>query len=207
MVKLLDPLHSGEARGKLGDQVFGTHRGVRFVRTFTAPTFSDPDPRAAQQARVAAANAAWQTLSDSQRSLWSDYANRNTRPDWTGRDIRISGYASFISLHTVCAVAGGTPLDEPPATIKPYPPTSLTLTQTDNDVEVAWTYPSQPEAHTYKLRIWRNGPISTGRMPDFHHASTIAIVAINSSPYTDSLSQSGRYGYWIDVIDATTGET
>jgi hypothetical protein len=84
---------------------------------------------------------------------------------------------------------------------------SLSSAQVDNNIRVAWTYPTQPTAHTYKLQLLRTGPISLGKMPDKHHASILTHEVLNSSPYDDPLTIDGRYGYWGRVIDADTGET
>jgi len=206
MAKVIGPLHSTEARGRIDDLVYGTWHGIRFVRKFTPPVFGSPDPREAQKALVAAANSAWKLLTNEQRSGWHAYAQAHPRIDWTGVPVRISGYNSFVSCHVTCSRAGGTPLLDAPSTPFPFPLNSVSSVQSDNFILISWTYPTQPTTHTYKVQIWRSGPWSLGRVPDFHRASIILIDGIATSPYDDTVPSDGRYGYWLRVVDVTTGE-
>lgn len=207
MVKLIGPLHSTEARGRIDSLVYGTYRGTRYVRSFTSPEFGSPDPRADQKARIAAANAAWKLLDSSEQSDWHKYAQSHPRSDWTGVSIRISGYNAFVSCFVFSLRAGGTPLDSPPTGVPPFPLSSLSSSQSDNDIDVTWTYPTQPAAHTYVVQILRSGPWSLGRQPDYHRAAIVSHSPIAAPPFTDTIDQNGRYGYWARVIDADTGET
>lgn len=207
MVKLVGPLHSVEARGRLDSLVYGTWRGIRFCRQHVDPVFSTPDCRTAQKARVASANAAWKLLTSNQHLDWHIYAQAHPRLDWSGVLIRISGYNCFVSCYTICLRSGGTPLSSPPSVAPPLPLTSLSSSQIVNDIRIAWTFPSQPTSHTYKLQLLKTGPISLGKRPDSHHASILTHEALNSSPYDDPLTLDGRYGYWARVIDSDTGLT
>jgi len=206
LAKVIGPLHSTEARGRVNSLVYGTWRGIRFVRTYIAPEFGTPDPRAAQKALVAAANAAWMLLSAAQQASWHKYAQTHPRIDWSGVPYRTSGYNAFISCHTICARAGGTPLSIAPSTALPFALSSLSSSQSGNNIRLSWTYPTQPTAHTYVVYLFRSGPWSLGKQPDRHWASVKAIEGIATSPYDDPLTVSGRYGYWGRVVDATTGE-
>lgn len=207
MAKVVGPLHSDQARGRLGDLVFGESHGIGFVRNYTAPIFGTPDPRDAQKARIAAANTAWLSLSQAQHESWSIYAQAHPRLDWTAIPFRISGYNAFVSCFTICLRAGGTPLADPPSSQPPTPLSSLSSSQIGNDISIAWVSTSQPEAHTYVVHIFRSGPWSLGRVPDFHRSKLVAMPDIATSPFTDTINQNGRYGYWARVVDASTGET
>ena len=207
MAKVIGPLHSTEARGRLDSLVYGTCRGIRFVRSFIDPVFKSPDCRLAQQARIHAANLAWKSLSDAQRISWHAYAQSHPRLDWTGVYIRPSGYNAFVACYTIVLRAGGTPLTTAPSSSLPLPVSSFSVVQSSNNARVAWIPTSQLTAHTYLAQIFRQGPFSTGRLPDTHHRSIIAHVSTGSSPYDDPLVENGRYAYWLRVIDATTGET
>jgi hypothetical protein len=206
VAKVVAPLFSAEARGRLGELVYGTWHGIHFVRTYNTPDFGLIDPRADQMARVAAANAAWKLLSDLQREGWHNYAQSHPRLDWSGNSFRVSGYNSFVSLYCVCLRAGGTPLEDSPSTGLPLPLASLSCSQIDNTIEINWTYITQPEAHSFKIQLLRTGPISIGKLPDRHHATIIAHIDDFDSTYIDSLGVSGRYGYWARVVDVSTGE-
>lgn len=206
MAKVIGPLHSTEARGRIDSLVYGTWRGIRFVRTYIEPVFGSPDPRIAQKALVAAANASWKLLSAAQQASWHHYAQEHPRIDWSGVPIRISGYNAYISCHTICSRAGGSPLSVAPTTALPYALSTLTLAQVGNTIVVTWTYPTQPTGHTYKVHILRSGPWSLGKQPDRHWCTIKAIEGIATSPWSDTITISGRYGYWARVVDVTTGE-
>jgi hypothetical protein len=206
VAKVIGPLHSTEARGRINALVYGTWRGVRYVRSFVEPQFKAPDCRIDQKIRVGNANAAWKLLSDADRATWHAYAQAHPRIDWTGVPIRISGYNAFVSCFTISTRAGGTPLTLAPSTPCPFPLIQLTCSQLDNSVWLGWFHPYTPTAHTYLVQILRTGPISLGRQPDHHHASIIGHYPIETYPIEDPLTLSGRYGYWGRVVDQDTGE-
>jgi len=206
VTKVIGPLHSSEARGRVDDLVYNTWRGIRYVRKFTAPEFKTPDPRIAQKARVAAANTAWRLLSAAQRTAWGAYAAQHLRLDWTGVPIRMSGYNAYVRLSTRVQRIGGTPLADAPWTPLPFPLTSLTLTAVTNAIRVAWTYPTQPTAHPHYVQILRAGPFSAGKTPPRTDAVIRSHEVLNSSPYDDAFSIIGHYGIWARVIDGLTGE-
>lgn len=205
MAKVIGPLHSTEARGRIDSLVYNTWRGIRFVKTYIAPVFKEPDCRIAQKARVAAAVAAWKALSDAARAAWHLFAEQHPELDWSGVPIRWTGANWFISCYTrILRVAGTLPVS-PPAGYPPLPLATLTITQTDNNAHIVWTYPTEPEAHTYYVQILKQHLASVGRQPDFHHASIIAHEGIATSPYDDPLTVNGKYAYWARVLDANTG--
>jgi len=205
LAKVIGPLHSTEARGRVNSLVYGTWRGIRFVKTYIAPVFKEPDCRIPQKERVAAAVAAWQGLSDTDRAAWHLWAQAHLEPDWSGIPLRLTGANWFIRCYTRILRVAGSPPAQPPPGYPPYPLATWTITQTDNNAHLVWTYPTQPEAHTYYVQILRQGPFSIGRQPDFHHASIVTHELLPTSPYDDPLTIGGKYAYWARVLDADTG--
>jgi hypothetical protein len=206
MVKLIGPLQSTEARGRVDTLVYNTWRGIRFARQHITPVFKTPDCRTAQMARVRAACSAWKALTDAQRHSWHVYAQSHPRQDWTGVALRISGFNAFTSCYVICSRAGHTPLSVSPSTPLPYAVRSFSASMVGDYIDIAWTYPTQPTAHTYYLQILRTGPISLGKLPDSHHASILVHRPLNLTPYTDMVTLDGRYGYWGRVVDGNTGQ-
>lgn len=206
MAKVIGPLHSTEARGRVDSLVYNTWRGIRYVRAYVAPQFGTPDPRAAQKARVGIATLAWPNLTPAQRLSWGHYADQHPRIDWTGIPIRITGFDAYVSLSVRVQRLAATPLATPPSTPLPYPISTLTLSQVANAIRCAWTYPTQPTPHTYYLQLRQGGPYSAGRQPPFDHSVIKAHELINSSPHDLAFTVSGHYGIWGRVVDLTTGE-
>jgi len=207
VAKVIGPLHSTEARGRVDSLVYNTWRGIRFVRSYIAPVFKEPDCRIAQKERVALAVAAWKLLTDAARHDWHDYAELHSQLDWTGVPLRWTGANWFISCYTRVLRVAGTPPTSPPAGDPPYPLSTWAVTQTDNNAHLVWASSTQPEAHTYYVQILKQGPFSIGRQPDFHHASIITHELLATSPYDDPLTIGGKYCYWARVLDAATGLT
>jgi hypothetical protein len=205
MAKVIGPLHSTEARGRVDSLVYNTWRGIRYVRSYIAPVFKSPDCRIAQKARVAAAIAAWKLLTDAGRAAWHDYAELHSQLDWTGVPLRWTGANWFVSCYTRILRVAGTAPTSPPHGYPPLPLATWTISLIGSYAHLVWTYPTQPEAHTYYLQILKQKLTSLGRQPDFHHASILTHEGLATSPYDDLLYAWGKYAFWARVLDAVTG--
>jgi hypothetical protein len=110
LAKVVNPLHSDEARGKIGGLIFNTSRGIRYVKSATSPS----QPRTAAQLNVRSIMTTitreWKALTQVQRDAWATYADANPIPDWTGRPIRLTGANAYCQINSVARLAGGAQL-------------------------------------------------------------------------------------------------
>jgi len=74
MAKIIGPVQSFEARGKLGATVFGMWRGIQWARQHFIPA----NPQTANQVNIRTALtlmvAEWQSQTSTEQDLWSDAA-------------------------------------------------------------------------------------------------------------------------------------
>lgn len=117
MAKVLNPLMSNEARGKVNGLIYNTWRGISTVKTFKAPTKAKTPLQLAIMAKMTTISKAWGNLTNSQRSAWTVFADNHLRTDWTGNPIRMTGANAFSSCSMIASIAGNTP------TLIVHPPT------------------------------------------------------------------------------------
>jgi len=75
MAKVIGPLHSSEARGRMGGLVFNTWRGLNVVKQSTSP--ANPRTIAQLNIRAIAVGQArgWQGESAANQAAWDAYAS------------------------------------------------------------------------------------------------------------------------------------
>lgn len=206
MVKLVNPLQSTEARGKLGGTVYNTWRGIRYAKTHTPPSNQSAPLRQEAKQRVINAAQRWKTITSSQRSEWNNYANEHTLDDWTGSPKRIAGFHWYVKINTIVQYIGEPYQDDPPQAIPIERPESWILTQSGGDIIAMWTWPAEGNPNDYHVQWWMSRPQSPGigiRTPDLY----IATVA----PATDYIVgwQHSGPGYYIIGVRSIhkTGQT
>lgn len=207
MAKVVMPLNSLAARGKMGAIIYNTWRGLNTVKAFKAPVQPGSTDQLDMRARLTNATRAWAALSASQRTSWNDYATAHPMADWSSTALRLTGQNWFVRCYVIIALCGGTPPTTAPTTAAPDsitgagfayvsgPPKKVTLT---------WSAPT--DANSY-LQMWKTPALSTGRVPKFEMAEEFAtLISSTSSPY-DAVNPitAGRYGFWVRVLSKTTG--
>lgn len=207
MAKVILPLMSSAARGKVGPLVFNQHRGFNVVKGFRSPTQPNTPAQLNARARLATYSTAWASLSPTERAAWQQYAIDHLETDWTGQPKRLTSQNFFIRCNTRIALVGGSQIDTPPTVAAPAAPTGQAITcagGAGTATSFAWTTPVAAGLH---FLVYHAGPLSPGRIPRFEQAAILEIVAANSgSPeelYADT--PAGRHGYWIVVVDEATG--
>lgn len=209
MAKVVQPLMSLEARGKMGGLVYNVWRGLNTVKAFKSPVQPGSVDQLTMRAKLTDATRAWGSLSAANRQTWIDYADAHLETDWTGANKRLTGQNWFCRCYVLMALAGGAAPTAAPTAVAPAsivgaglayvagPPKKITLT---------WTSPNAAGSY---IQIWKTPALSAGRVPKFEMAEEIAtIISTTASPYdvTNPIT-AGRYGYWARVIDNTTGLT
>jgi hypothetical protein len=196
MAKVLNPLNSSEARGRVGGLVYNTWRGIRTVKTHTDPAHQSDPLRQAHKLVVQEQAQRWKTLSDVERADWNAYADAHPDIDWTGRPVRLAGFHMFVRLQThVVDMLGYFTSEIPDA------PCDLMLEDFANslvgsDVELTWDTSHPDPGWEHYLQIMRTHPLSAGRQPTLHDAYLLAWRAYNFGGYSDEGLPAGTYTYF-----------
>ena len=126
MAKCLGPLHSSEARGKVGGLVINSWRGFSTVKAKHAPAQPRSAAQLAARAILVQASRQWQTSAD--QASWNAYATTHTMTDWTNSPKRLTGANWFTMLFVRLTRRAQPPLTAAPTTLAPDPATSVSLT-------------------------------------------------------------------------------
>jgi hypothetical protein len=176
VAKVKNPLGSSEARGAVGEFVYGTWRGISVVRTKVTPEAKPPGLREAAQAVLAEAAAAWSTIDPESRQRWYDYAAQHVAPDWTGTDLRLPAYNCFIRTWVTRSIDSWVPSEYPPIDACLCDITDLIAYPTPPIGNVDYTWYGPDDHHNYGVQIWSTNPHSAGRNPTLHDAHRCGVV-------------------------------
>lgn len=207
MAKVVAPLGSQEARGRVGMFIYNTYRGISTVKSFASPNQPGTLAQANAKARLTTITRAWAALTADQRTQWTTYADNHTESDWTGNQKRLTGHNMFCRINTRILLAGGTQLNTPPTLAAPGLPVGLTMAyNAGSGGSITATYSSAIGANINRL-FYRVGPISDGRVPRFEQATIVKqLKAADASPQTIISSPgSGQWQFWVQDLDRTSG--
>lgn len=205
MAKLLNPLMSNEARGKMNGLIYNTWRGISTVKTFKAPTKAKTALQLAIMAKMSVISKAWQNLTQSQRDAWAVYADNHLRPDWTGNPVRITGANAFSSCSMIATLAGATPTLIQAVPTLAAPVTDL-ATVVGGSGLLTITHASPTTAVDAIEVRWRAGD-SQGRKRSINEVKKSAIFMSNSAAtYTlDSAAVPGKCSAFYRTISKASG--
>jgi len=201
MAKVIGPLHSSEARGRMGGLVYNTFRGMATVKAKHAPA----QPRSQKQlsARAIAVNLSrtWAALST--QALWNAYAAAHPYVDGMGLTIRATGLNWYLALNSrLNALLIGS-VTSPPIAVPPGPVVTLAPTPTVGQLSIAW---AGPTLATNRVQIWLDGPRSQGRASSLPRARLNAQPEAASSPLVVTALQPGRYTVYARSLSETDGQ-
>lgn len=202
MAKLIAPLHSSEARGRVGGLIYNTYRGLATCKSKTGPA----QPRSSLQLQLRAMGVywsrKWQSLSAGVRGAWNDYAAAHTEIDWTGNPKRLTGLNWYLRCNIIAQRLAGGPLTNPPSVPAPAAAADVVGTGGVGEIVVTWT--DTAEANTY-IDAWVSGPHSAGqiaRMPRSRHDSYTAMA---TETVTIGLYGTGVVDVWVRTVSSATG--
>ncbi|MEI7902574.1 MAG: hypothetical protein WCK89_20180 [bacterium] len=201
MAKVLGPLHSSEARGRMGGLVYNSWRGAATVKAKHAPS----QPRTVLQLAVRAVaihcSRAWQALADP--GAWNTYATAHPLVDWTGSTKRLTGSNWYVMLTTRLLRLGIAPVVTPPVAAAPDPVETFTAVGGAGSITVDWT---QPTAHTNSVELWWDGPHSAGRQGSFPRARYQGAPWGDEGGLVLSGLQPGVYTLYARVLGRSDGQ-
>jgi hypothetical protein len=203
MAKVINPLLSVEARGRMAGLVYNTWHGISYVKAHSGPNQPNTAAQLAARARLVTIGAAWRDLTQVQRDAWTTYAAAHPESDWTGNPLRLTGQNWYIRCNVQLDRMGQSAISDPPAVAAPDAITGWAVAKTVNDLTVAWTAP----VATDYIDIFGLGPVSTGVDPKIEHAICLdTVIASTVTPYIVVLSvPDGRWRCWGRVLDVATG--
>lgn len=201
MAKLIGPLHSSEARGRMGGLVYNTHRGMATVKAKHAPC----QPRSALQlkARGIAVNLARTWAASSNQAAWNAYAAAHTYLDGMGLTIRATGLNWYVALNSrLNALLLGS-VDTPPVVAAPGPVVNLALTPGAGQISAAWDGPAGADL---RIELWLDGPHSAGRHGSLPKARLNSQPEAASSPKVITGLLAGTYSVYVRTLSEDDGQ-
>jgi hypothetical protein len=200
MAKCVGPLHSSEARGKVGGLVYNSWRGFATVKAKHAPA----QPRTNLQLRVRSIAImiarGWADLTN--QADWNVYATNHTMSDWTNSPKRLTGANWYVMLHTRMLLAGLTPVNTPPAVNAPDPVLTFTAVGSAGVITMTWTAPTG----TDRLDFWLDGLHSAGRQGSIHKAKYKLTLLGSAAVKTITGLAPGVYDVYTRVMSPVDGQ-
>jgi len=200
MAKVIGPLHSSEARGRMGGLVYNTWRGVATVKAKVAPC----QPRTSLQLsiRAIAINLVRAWAHNAHQADWNAYAYAHPTTDGMGNSVRATGANWYLALGTRLKLISESVSETPPAVAAPNAVTGLALTPTVGQISAAWTTPA---TDTDSIEFWLDGPHSAGRAGSITKARCKSRPAANTTPEAFTGLQPGTYDVFARSLNRTTG--
>lgn len=205
MVKLVDPVRSSEARGKLGGICYNTHRGIHIARSIVTPITEYSDLQISTRLVSAGITAYWQAMTQPERDCWNKYATVHLLPDWTGQKKRLSGYNWFMKCNWLLRFRGWGWYLVPPSESSPAQPLGFSLSNIGSHIKLSWTSLGDPDATRYWNIIWRAGPYSSAFAPDYRLAAYLNMYLDDTASYYDPMPAAGFYTYFLQRWGRYTG--
>ncbi len=207
MAKLVQPLMSLEARGKMGALIYNTWRSIATTKAYAAPVQPGTPEQVQAKSLLTDASRAWRSLTQAQRDTWLTYAVNHLETDWTGQAKRLTGQNWFIRCYVNKKYCQTTAPTSAPGVNAPAAPTGFAasyVTGTPNKINITWTTPTTSGLW---IDLWTEGPVSPGRQNSKVQSRRLIILEANETkPYTLYTSPvSGKYGVWARTIDDVTG--
>lgn len=203
MAKVVNPLFSTEARGRVGGIVYNTWRGLATVKSKVAPS----QPRTARQltmrAFLSTLSKGWAAVSDVNRALWNQYAVDHPTTDWSGSKVRQTGLNWYIALGSRLLDMGKSIVATPPITAAPASVANMVLTGGSGQISAAFTpyggTGTSVEAYTY-------GPHSAGIIPKLTKAKFKIRGPGETTPLVITGLSAGLVTVWMRAVDEVTGQ-
>ncbi|MBE3118971.1 MAG: hypothetical protein IMZ50_09485 [Candidatus Atribacteria bacterium] len=200
-VKLLDPMRSSEARGRVGGVIYNTARGVRYGKVFTSPCQPRTQKQLAVRALFQMATRAWQLLSSPERDNWNDYGTAHPEIDWTGQPIAKSGFNWFTRLTTRLLWTDNVQSDTPPAVAAPDAPLAFSAATGILQSIITFT----PGVNAINAIVYGVGPHSPGRVAKREQAVYMGKVDSDLGTITITGLSPGSYTFFGYMLSKTTG--
>ncbi len=202
MAKLVGPLHSAEARGRVSGLIYNTWRGISYAKAFCSP--AQPGTQRQLQVRAWAVQLvrAWASLTSTQQGTWNQYAVDHPYIDWTGNPKRLTGANYYLALNLRMLDMGKTVQTSAPVTNAPDAVAAFVAADGVGQSSCSWT----AFAGTDKsVDLWGYGPHSAGRIPTLQRAKHKVYVPGETSPYVLTGLGLGLWTIYARCVDEDNG--
>jgi len=187
-MKMLDVPQSGSQAG-----VTSSHnRYGQYQRTRAIPVNPSSNAQGTMRARLAAASAAWRSLTDLLRSGWESLALQMSRSDALGQSYTLNGFGAFVSVNQNLANAGAAAVTAAPALVTPAACVTVALTGTAATLSLAYTVTPLPAGE--KLLVYASPQRSAGRSFEGDLRLIHVSAAAAASPANIFSAYSARFG-------------
>jgi hypothetical protein len=196
------PLSSGEARGRVGDLIYNTHRGTSYVKTHVVHQSEFTDPQIAARAVTTAVTQAWHDLKDADRPPWNAFALKHTLNHWTGQPKRLSGYNWYVRLNWMPQYLSIYPATYPPPHLASYIFADLNAVATGLTADLTWTPQVTPGDPDCQVCFRVEGPHPPGILPSIKRARTLnlAYESAGAASYTVPLDGFYTFHIWYQSL-------
>ncbi len=202
--KVINPLLSVEARGRMAGLVYNTWHGISYVKAHSGPNQPNSAAQLAARARLATITAEWRALTQVNRDAWSVYADAHPEQDWTGNPLRLTGQNWYVRCSIQLNRMGESSVATPPAVAAPDPVVGFAIQKTANDLTQTFTGPVDG---TDMIDTFVLGPLSTGVDPKIEHA--ICFRTVNTDVQQPDVLlltvPNGRWRAWAKILATATG--
>lgn len=174
-----------EIRNSVNGWVFARNKGGAYIRTKVTPTNPQTAAQVAARARLAFFSQAWRSLTEAQRTAWSNATSNFETTDVFGDVVQPSGNALFVKLNCNINVAGGSIINLPPVPLGAESPGELTLDIDESADQIALqTSPSTvPAGHA--MIVSATAQVSPGVSNNNSKFRDIQVIAAGGSTGAD----------------------
>lgn len=187
-MKILDVPQSGSVGGVTSSR----NRFGQYRRTRAVPVNPNSTKQGVVRARLSANAAAWRTLTDAQRSGWSDLGNSMTRTDSLGQSYNLTGFQAYCSVNNNLDASGDAAVADAPALGTPDALLTMTITLTAASFSVAYT--PTPLGAAARLFVFASPQRSAGRNFEGDRRLIFVSAAAAASPANVLAAYTARFG-------------
>lgn len=153
MAKVLDPLHSENASGKIGNDVHISGRRMHIVRSRPSSTVSNTAAQIAVRTQMRGCNVQWQAITQAQRDAWEAWAKTLQLTNTAGGTKTISGHDAFVKINHLLRRAGSAYRNDPPPKISCPEPLIGTYTYTAGTKVLLVNFTVSPQDNNNQIEI------------------------------------------------------
>ncbi|GAH35704.1 unnamed protein product [marine sediment metagenome] len=202
MAKVIAPLHSAEARGRVSGLIYNTWRGLATCKGFKSPAQPRTSIQMLMRAYAVQMARTWGELNDTQRGLWNDYAVAHPDVDWTGSPKRLSGFNWYVRCNTRILRLAGTPITAPPAENGPDPLATFAAADGVLESVLTWVFAN---GAANRFWVYSVGPLSQGVQAKREKAVITLAGTASMQTITATNLGVGRYTFWGVTVNIETG--
>lgn len=152
-----------EARGKLNGNVFSRNKGGAVIRNKVTPINPNTVPQATQRSYLSIIAKSWaNTLNDNQRQAWKSLGQIIGQKNIFGANLILSGIATYQRINRIVLAAGGSIVNNPPASLDVPGLTTLTLTANHVGPVLTMAFTPTPCVAPVGLYVFATPPLSPG---------------------------------------------